>query len=202
MKKAIAMVCMTGMIFGSVCVAHADEAVLHALPSASLKTFLAGKTFEARFAGYGWGEDDDVSSLSLDFTIVEPLTYAAEEIEALTEGDSIVAGYEWYTVASVEEADGAITVVPEEEWLTPITFTAAEDGSYAAETEDGALTGDSFSFPATLSDELVYVNAEGEELTAAELLQGLVEGSVDTDTSTVILTFDENAAVAEIDFSK
>ena len=133
---------------------------------------------------------------------MEPLTFAADEIEALSAGDAVNAGFELYTVASVEDADGSIKVTPEEEWLTPITFTKNDDGVYMLENEEGIMREDSFSFPGRLGSELVYVNSDGEQLTAAELLKGLVDGTIDTDFSIPKITFDEEGYIVELNFSE
>ena len=201
MKKAAAIICMIGMICGAGMTASAETKDLKSLPSPTLKSFVSGKTFDARITGYGWGEEDDVSSLGLDFTIVEPLTYAADEIETLSKGDLISAGYEVYTVGSVKTEDDQVKVTPKEPWLTPLVFTVNEDGVYIAENEEGVLRGDSFTFQGSLSSELVYVNAEGEKLTASELLRDLTKEALDTESAVVKITFDEDGCVAEVNFS-
>ena len=170
------------------------------LPSKTLVSLTAGKTFDAKIAGYGWGEEDDPSSLSIDFTVIEPTSYAAADIESLAADDQIISGYESYTISSVKQDGSSIIVAPKEVWLTPLTFTPADDGSYTAETEDGMVMSDSFTFPGKLSPDLVYVNAEGEELTAAELLRDMSADSIDTSASTTKITFDENGLVTEINF--
>ena len=180
--------------------ASAEAKDLKNLPSPALKSFVSGRTFDAKISGYGWGDEDDASSLSLDFTVVEPLTYAADEIESLSKGDLITAGYEVYTVDSVETEDGKVKITPEEMWLTPLVLTANEDGEYTAENEEGVLKGDSFSFQGSLSSELVYVNTEGEQLTALELLKDLTEERIDTDSSVIEITFDEDGCVVEVNF--
>lgn len=202
MKKTVALFCMSSMILGSASVASADMSVVRGMPSPALVSAFAGKTFDARITGYGWGEEDDASSLNLDFTIVEPLTYSAAEIEALEAGDNIIAGYEVYTVSAVEKEEGAIKVTPEEEWMAPLTFTANDAGAYTAENEEGVLRADTFSFPACLGEDLVYVNAEGEQLTAADLLKGFVDGSFDPDSCIPKITFDENGYVVELNLSE
>ena len=203
MKKQIVLLTIaSALVLGAGLTASADTNTLRGLPSPALKALVANQTFSARIAGYGWGEEDDVSAISLDFTVVEPIVFAADEVEALAVGDSIIAGFEVYTVKSVEEAEEGIVMTPEEEWLTPVTFQPYENGGYTAEDENGVLNADSFSFPGRLGSELEYVNAEGEQLTAAELLKDLVEGSLDTDSSVPKITFDEEGYIVKLDFAE
>lgn len=202
MKKAAGLICTVCVIMGAASVVSAETKQVKGLPSPSLSAFVSGKTFDSRINGYGWGEEDDAASLSLDFVILEPMTFAAADIEALAAGDTVSIGYEVYTAASVQNEANAVILTPEEEWLTPVTFTAGEDGVYTAENEEGALKTESFSFPAHLAAELVYVNAAGEQQTASELLHDLAEGSLDTDGSVPKITFDENGFISEINFSE
>ena len=177
------------------------SADVKSLPSPTLTSIVAGKVFDGKIAGYGWGEEDDPTSLSLDFTVVEPTLFAAAEIEALTEGDTIIAGYESYTVGAVEKEEGKIVITPKEDWLTPLTFTVNEDGTYAAAAGEEILQSDSFSFPGKLRPDLVYVNAKGESLSAAELLKDLSAEAIETYSEVASITFDEDGYVVELDFS-
>lgn len=199
MKKTFAMVCLVSCFLGTGLQAAAAD--MKCLPSPSLTALVAGNTFDGRLTGYGWGEEDDPSSLSLDFTIVETCTFAADEVEALAAGDIINAGFNVYTVGSVEAENGSIKVIPEEEWLTPMTFTLGDEGVYTAETEEGIVRADIFSFAGNLRADLVYINAEGESLTKAKLLKDIVDGTLDVDNSVPQITFDENGFVIELNFS-
>ena len=202
MRKTAALILTVCVAAGAAFTVSAQTNEVRALPSPALTAFVSGKTFDSKINGYGWGEEDDVSSLSLDFIIMEPVTFAAGDIEGLEEGDTVTIGYEFYTVASVEKGENSVVMTPEEEWLTPVTFTANEAGSYTAENEEGVLKTESFSFPSRLADGLVYVNADGEQLTAADLLRELAEGSLDTDSSMPGITFDESGFITEINFSE
>ncbi len=198
-KKTAAAAIITCSLLAAGVTASAD---VRSLPSKTLASLVAGKTFEGKISGYGWGEEDDPSSLSIDFTVIEPLIYEAAEIDSLSAGDVIIAGYESYTVSSVEQAENAVVVNPEEEWLTPVTFTAGEDGNYIAGNDEGVIKYDSFSFSGKLGVDLVYVNAEGEQLTAAELLKDFTGEVIDTDNSVPKITFDENGYIVELDFTE
>jgi len=198
-KKTIAAMIMTCIIFSAGVTASAD---VKSLPSGTLVSVVAGKTFDGKVSGYGWGEEDDPSSLNMDFTVVEPIHYKAAEIESLKAGDVIIAGFDAYTVASVQTDGSSVVVKPEEEWLTPVTFSAADDGTYTAENEEGMLKSDSFSFSGNLDPALVYVNTEGEELTEAELLRDISDEKIDTYSTAVKITFDENGFVVKLDFGE
>ena len=208
MKKMTAVFCavLACAVAGGGFAASADETeapgsgkMVRSMPSPVLASMLAGKTFDARVTGYGWG--DDVDSISLDFTVTEPLTFSAEEIESLETGDIIDLGMDSCTVASVGNEGGTIKVVPEEDWLSPVTFTANENGGYTAEDENGMMTTDSFSFPSRLGADLVYVDAEGQSLTAEGLLDDLEESVLDVDEATPKITFDEAGYIVELNFS-
>ena len=198
-NKIAAAAVVTGMILTTGVMVSAD---VRSLPSPALVSVTAGKTFDGKIYGYGWGEEDDPSSLSLEFTVIEPIIYDAAEINSLSAGDVIIAGYDSYTVASVKQEEGTVVVTPEEEWYTPVIFRAGDDGTYVAENEEGVITSDSFSFSGKLAPELVYVNTEGEQLTAAELLKDISGGAIDTDSSVVKITFDENGYIVELDFGE
>ena len=194
-KAAITTIIICSILEAGVSV----SADVKSMPSPTLVSAVAGKTFEGKISGYGWGQEDDPASLSIDFTVVEPIIYEAAEIESLTAGDMIIAGYESYTVSSVEQDGKSIIVTPAEEWFTPITFTACDDGTYSAENEEGVLKSDSFSFAGRLRPDLVYVNGKGEQLTAAELLKDISGEVFDTYSTFVKITFDENGYIVELD---
>ena len=202
MKRTAALIFTVCTVLGGAWAVSAQTNDVRSLPSPALTAFVSGKTFDSKINGYGWGEEDDVSSLSLEFIIMEPVTFAAEDIEGLAKGDTVTIGYDFYTVADVRKEGESVIMTPEDEWLTPVTFTPQEDGVYTAENEEGVLKTDSFSFPSHLASELVYVNAGGEELTAAELLHDLADGSLDTDGSRPEITFDENGYIIKADFSE
>ena len=178
------------------------SAEVKCLPSQALKSLVAGKSFDGKISGYGWGEEDDPSSLSLDFTVLEPILFDADEIESLEAGDEIIIGYEVYTVDTAKAEGSNFVVTPKEEWLTPITFKADGDDIYGAENAEGTIKIDSFSFPGKLAADLVYINKEGNSLSAAELLKDLSEEAVDTFSDFPKITFDEDAYIVELNFSE
>ena len=202
-KKVVgaAMACM--LIAGSFAAfaQAAEEKTVRTLPAASLKPVIAGKTISARVAGYGWGEEDDVSSLNLDLTITDQASIAASDAESLAEGDELIIGYDVYTVKSVEQTDDGITVTPDDEWYSPVTLVKSDDGSYLAENEDGPLLVDSFSFQPQIAQEVAYINEAGEELAKEDLLKDLVDEALDTYSIVPVVTFDEDGYLTGIDFS-
>lgn len=202
MMKTAIFACLTCFALSAVNIPVYAE--VKSLQSPTLTSLVAGKTFDGKIVGYGWGEEDDPTSLSLDFTVVEPTLFDAAEVESLVDGDSIIAGYEIYTVKSAEVVDdkGVIIITPKEEWLTPLTFTVQEDGTCIAENGEGLLRTDCFSFPGKVSADLVYINAEGESLSAAELMKDLSEEKIETYSDIANITFDENGYIVELDFSE
>lgn len=204
-KSFVFCIALAAAVCAGVIAAPADEAgdetvkVIQSMPSPGIASLIAGKTLDVRLTGYGWGET--VDSLSLDFTVTEPAIFPASDIEDIKEGEVISTGMEGYTVTSVEKTEDAVTVVPEEEWLTPITLTQNDDGNYQAENEEGVLMIDSFSFSARISADLAYINTEGDTLTAEELMQDLSEGMLDTDSIQPKAAFDEQGYLVELNFA-
>ena len=208
MKKSLLMVCLLltlALTAGSV-VVFADDTdaetegtarFIPDLPSETLVALLSGKTVEAENKGYGFG--DDINTATLDFTIVEPVTYKAEDIESLEAGNVLLTTNESYTVKSTEEKDGVITVTPDEEWLEPLTLTKTEKGTYIAETPEGPLTSDGISFTCRLNAAFEFVSSEGETMGGEELMNGLSEGTISLDFITLKLTFDENAVLTKVE---
>ena len=66
----------------------------------------------------------------------------------------------------------------------------------------GAIPSFSFSFPGKVSADLVYINAEGESLSAAELMKDLSEEKIETYSDIANITFDQNGYIVELDFSE
>ncbi|HCI74562.1 MAG TPA: hypothetical protein DHV42_08520 [Lachnospiraceae bacterium] len=179
--------------------AAAEEHVIHSLVPQSVIDLIGGKTFQARLSGYGWG--DSPETLKFDFTVREPMLFSADAIESLKPGDSIDAGMDVYTVKTVDSSEDSTKIIPEEVWLTPVVFTMNEEGTYTAEDGNGPLTVDSFSFSCRIKPDLVFVDAQGDTLTAQDLMDALSEDTVDTDTTTPQVTFDEEGDLTTIDFS-
>ncbi len=158
-------------------------------PSPLLIQTVADKTFSARMNGYGWGGDEDAYSFSFKFC--EPAVFSAEEIEALKKGDTLVMGFESFTVAKLQKEDGQITVTPKESWLEVLTLRKTEDGAgYTAETGAGLLMLEVLSMDCVAGPEFVYRGAAGETLTAKELLNLLWSEAFDLSDEILEIGFD------------
>jgi hypothetical protein len=61
---------------------------------------------------------------------------------------------------------------------------------------------DSFSFSCRVRPDLVYINEEGDSLTAQDLMDALSEDAIDTSVEKPQMTFDEEGYLTQMDFSK
>ena len=180
--------------------ASGENQMISSLMPQPVLDLIGGKTFQARVSGYGWGESAE--TLKFDITACEPMLFSAEAVESLKPGDSIDAGMDIYTVKTIQDKDDSMEITPEEMWLTLVVFRINEDGNYTAEDGNGILTVDSFSFSCRVRPDLVYINEEGDSLTAQDLMDALSEGAIDTSAEEPQMTFDEEGYLTQMDFSK
>ena len=212
MKKLTAILCALLMIGLAVSVsAEAAEIPSSNLytpnASATFKTLVGGKTFEAGLTGLeSIGEDEDAKS-TVTVTVYERDHFDAAAVESLAERDIIKFGDGTSTMAmEVTRDESGITVKGGTGDV--YYFYKTEDGTYIASTEtDYPFYTEIFTVKVPLQKDISFLDwsdpenlEEPVKLGFDQLLDHLLEGTNFAPYNTRV-TFDENGKLVEVLYS-
>ena len=170
-------------------------------PSDLVRQMVAGRTFQARLAGYTWS--GDAANLSLTFTLCEPETFSRDGIEALQKGDTVVAGGFPYEVFTVTNEEGLIVVNEGLEFTDALVFRLQDSGVYTAATEtEIPFWRESIVIECPVSPDAVFLDWGDPEAeipltcTIDELMDRVIDDSILLNPDNTEITFDEEGRLS------
>ena len=177
------------------------EASVRPGPSALVRQMVAGRTFQARLAGYTWS--GDVADISLTFTLCEQETFSVEEVEALKRGDTVVVGGYPYEVYTVTAEDGQVVVNEGLEFTDTLIFRLQDSGVYTVTTDtDVPFWRGSIAVVCSVSPSAVFLDWGDPEaeipLTCSmeELMDRLIDDAILLTPDNTEITFDEEGQLS------
>jgi len=201
MKKTISVLALICVLLVSLTVPASAQTVAPVFPEA-LPQLVAGKTFIAYANGFAC--DEEMEHVTLYFQICEQESYAAEEVEALQPGDTILVGEAEFEIKEIKQDEFGYEFISDS---YSIFVSKNEDGLYNAVTDtENRFYRNLFAIEVPAPSNMVFLDwsdPEAEaptELTLKDYVNRYINDEINSTPDNTEITFDENGNLTTVTY--